>query len=1327
MGRKYYGSLHNHTQYSNLRLRDCIVKENDLIDYAIELGHEVVAITDHESVANAIKVEKYYKKVKEKNPDFKVILGNEIYLVRNGLNRDNFIPKVDKYYHFILLAKDAIGHQQIREISTRAWLRSYMARGMRRVPTYYQDLMDIIGENPGHVIGSTACLGGALGTQLLKYKETKDSELLNKICIWIQQMDELFGHGNFFLELQPSENHEQTYVNRALIKLSKGLDIPYIITTDTHYLKKEDAAIHKAYLNSQDGDREVDDFYATTYMMDTEELESHMDLEDDELEFAYENIKKIKDMCEDYTLQKPLSIPRLPWKDLGSYTIDQRKWGSEIPYLNTFWSSDYDGDNELADAITLRIMSDVRLQTQEIYDAVNECLEMTWISSEVNKTHWSSYYLNLQKIITECWNAGTLVGCGRGSGVGFILLYLLDITQINPLWESTQTFAWRFLNPERVSVLDVDVDIEGSKRADVLSHLRKVYGSDRVANVATFGTEKAKSAIQTACRGLGIDVDIAQYLSSMIASDRGTQRTLSQTFYGDEDAGFAPNKQFIYEMTENYPEVWNVAKRIEGLVSRSGIHAGGVIFVDEDFTNSTALMRAPDGTICTQFDLHDDEAVSLIKYDLLSIEALDKMHICLDLLIEHGYIEDSGSLKENYEKTIGIYNLEREAPEMWKMIWNQEVQSLFQMSEQSGVNGIALVHPQSVDDLAILNSVIRLMAQERGAEQPLNKFARFKNNINLWYEEMSKYNLTQEEIKILEPVIKISYGICESQEKFMQLVQIPECGGFDLTWADRLRKSIAKKNPAEYEKLQQEYFEAVKQKGLSENLCNYVWNVLVATSRGYGFNASHTLAYSLVGLQEMNLAYRFPKILWDCACLITDAGGTEKTEEETENEEAVVEEYAPLIEEFVEIEEDDEDDEEEETTTVKKPKKKTATTNYGKISAAIGKMKANGILVSAPDINKSTYTFSPDVDNEIIRYGMSGIVKVGEDVVKRILENRPYESIEDFLSKVKVNKSQMVNLIKAGAFDGLYSESREDIMKHYIELISEPKKTLNLRNMQKLIEFDLLPSELDFNKRVFNYNKYLKKLKVGEEFMLDEIAFDFYEKYFDLDLLAAADTESGFKISCSRWKKVYDSYMLKPKEYIKKNLDELLKKFNQILFDDLWNKYCVGNISKWEMDSVSYYSHDHELANTKQQVYDCVDFAKLDEEPEIDRIISIKGKQVPLFKIVRIMGTVLDRDKSKKSVTILTTSGVVTVKIYGEVFAHYDKQISELGADGKKHVKEHSFFKRGQKIIVTGIRRGDQFFAKKYSKTPYHLVELITEVDNEGFLVTKGTRYGAEE
>lgn len=273
----------------------------------------------------------------------------------------------------------------------------------------------------------------------------------------------------------------------------------------------------------------------------------------------------------------------------------------------------------------------------------------------------------------------------------------------------------------------------------------------------------------------------------------------------------------------------------------------------------------------------------LIKIDLLSVEGLDKIHTCIDLLCENGYVESEATLRETYEKVIGIYNLEREAPEMWKMVWEHKIQALFQMEKQSGIQGIALTHPENVDDLAVLNSVIRLMAQEKGAEQPLNKYARFKNNIGLWYKEMRDYGLTETEQKLLEPIVKQSYGICESQEKFMQLVQMPECGGFNLTWADKLRKAIAKKNPKGFLELQEEYYKNIEEKGLSKNLCNYVWNVLVSTSKGYGFNASHTLAYSLVGLQEMNLAYRFPIIFWNTACLITDSGGVEDADSEGKN------------------------------------------------------------------------------------------------------------------------------------------------------------------------------------------------------------------------------------------------------------------------------------------------------------------------------------------------------------------------------------------------------------------------------------------------------------
>jgi DNA polymerase-3 subunit alpha len=592
-----------------------------------------------------------------------------------------------------------------------------------------------------------------------------------KIENWLEKMIKLFGENNFYLEMQPSKNDEQIYVNTKIIELSNKLDIPYIITTDSHYLKKEDAPIHKAFLNSQEGEREVDSFYETTYLMGTEELESFFPyLSSRELEYAYANIQYIKSICEDYSLFKPLKIPSLEWRAPAFYSQEVwEKYLAAIPNLSLFKSSDFEGDRRMVDLIINKLESDSRLQTEQSYEELNDNLRITWESSEINKAHWSAYFLNLQKILEVCWQSGTLIGPGRGSGVGFYLLYILDIIQINPLWETTRTFSWRFLNPARASVLDIDTDIEGGRRAQTLQALRNYYGEDRVAGVVTFGTEGSKSAIQTAARGLGIDNDISLYISSLVPSDRGKPRTLAQCYYGDDENDFAPIPLFVQSMNE-YPELWSVAQKIEGLVSRVGEHAGGIIFVDEDFTNSTALMRVPNGDIVTQFDLHDCEKVSLIKIDLLSVEALDKIHVCLDLLEEYGYIQNQGTLKDTYEKYLGIYNIERTNKKMWEMVWNHEIQALFQMEKQSGIQGIALTHPESVDDLAVLNSVIRLMAQDKDAEQPLNKYARFKNDISLWYKEMSYYNLSNNEQKILEPIVKQSFGICESQEKFMQLV-----------------------------------------------------------------------------------------------------------------------------------------------------------------------------------------------------------------------------------------------------------------------------------------------------------------------------------------------------------------------------------------------------------------------------------------------------------------------------------------------------------------------------------------------------------------------------
>ena len=1317
---KYPGSLHCHTHFSNFRLRDSIIKETQLIDKALEMEHKCVAITDHETTSSFIRVERYYDKIKKNNPDFKVLRGNEIYLCRNGLTAQNFNKEIDKYYHFLLIAKDLTGAKQLMELSTRAWMRMFVERRMQRVPTYYSDIFDIIGQNPGHIIGSTACLGGALGTQLLRAKANNDSELYEKIKYWCQQLNNLFGEGNFYLEMQPSKDKEQIYVNKKIIELSEELGIPFIITNDAHYLRPEDRPIHKAYLNSKEGDREVDSFYQTTYLMNDEEVHKYMDdvIGEENVLKAYENIQDILDKCEDYSLLKPLNIPRLNWKESHTTEEERIEWSKKIPFLEKFLCSEYSEDKRLADIIIDRIKNDNEFHNEETYKEINECLEDTWISSEVNGSRWSAYFLNLQNIIDICWDSNTLVGAGRGSGVGFILLYILGITQINPLKEKTKTYKWRFLNPERVSVLDVDVDIEGGRRTEVLHNFRKVYGDDRVANVLTLGTETAKAAIQTAARGLGIDNDTAQYLSGMIVSDRGQTRTLSQTFYGDEENDMAPNTTFRKEMLENYPELWKVAQAIEGLICRVGIHAGGVIFVDEPFYETTALMRSPKGEIITQFDLHDAEDASLIKYDILSVEALDKIHNCLELLKADGRIEGD-TLKEMYENTIGVYKLERDAPEMWQMCWNHEVMSLFQMEKQSGIAGIAALKPNSVDELAVLNSVIRLMAQEKGAEMPLQKLARFKKNPKCWDAELAQYGLGQKEKEILMPILELSYGLCISQEQFMQLVQLPELGGFNLTWADKLRKSIAKKNPAAYEELTKEYFKTVKEKGLDYEFCSYVWNILIAMSRGYGFNASHTLAYSIIGLQELNLAYRFPILYWNCANLISDSGGIENEEEEYEEQEFVYESVGD--DSIIDFSDDSDNDESEDKINDTKNKKKTKTANFGKIATAIGKMKAQGIKISHPNINESSYTFTPDLETNSIRYGMSGMTRIGEDIIKNIIASRPYTGIEDFLSKVKVNKPQMVNLIKSGAFDELCGD-RIETMKEYISIACDKKKRVTLQNMKMLIDFGLIPEEYNFDCKVYNFNKYLKKFKYDDYYLIDNNAYRFLSENFGIDDLYTSEVDGyDFMIKQYIWDRHYEATKNNLRPYVQKNADRLLEEINNRLFQEMWDKYCKGSISQWEMDSISCYLHPHELEGINLSSFGVVDYFELPDQPILDRNIFIKGQKVPLWKIFRIAGTILDKDKNKGIITLLTTSGVVTVKIFGAVFNQYDRQISERRPDGTKKIIEKGWLQRGNKIIVTGIKKDDIFIAKKYSRTPYHLVELIEQIDGNE-IITRGER-----
>ena len=604
------------------------------------------------------------------------------------------------------------------------------------------------------------------------------------------------------------------------------------------------------------------------------------------------------------------------------------------------------------------------------------------------------------------------------------------------------------------------------------------------------------------------------------------------------------------------------------------------------------------------------------------------------------------------------------------------------------------------------------MASEKGAEQPLEKYARFKKTPELWEMEMIEYGLSEEERNILHPYLDYEYGICASQEDIMSMIQDPRLGGWSLKDSDMLRKSIAKKDPKLYEELSKKYFDTVKEKNLSLPLCRYFWGVLVNTQRGYSFNLSHTLAYSIIGLQNMNLACSFPIIFWNTANLIVDSSGVDNGEEDDEE---VFE-----AEEGVETEEEEEEDDEEEEVEVKeKAKRVKKTVNYGKTASAIGKFKARGINVFPPDINNSSFTFSPDVESNSITYGLRGITRVSNEVIKNIIKNRPYTSFENFLDKNKTNKLQTLNLIKSGAFDKLEGD-RVELMKRYIDMISDKKSRLTLQNMQMLLNYELIPEDMAFYGKLFMFNKFLKKNKDSLWYLLNESAINFISTYFDTDLI-----DQGDRISQKKWDATYKKAMDPMREYLKANNIAMLKKLNDAIVQEQWDKYALGSVSKWEMDSVSFYSHEHELDNINFRV---ADFFKLPEEPKVEYTFpGAHGQEIKVFKLDFIVGTVIDKNKLKNTVTLLTPTGVVTVKIYKNQYSLFDKQLSERGEDGKKHVVEKSWFSKGTLLLVQGIRRGDNFIPKKRKDSIHPIISKITEIKEGGGLVLQLDRAEVEE
>lgn len=821
-------------------------------------------------------------------------------------------------------------------------------------------------------------------------------------------------------------------------------------------------------------------------------------------------------------------------------------------------------------------------------------------------------------------------------------------------------------------------------------------------------------------------------MSGLVPSERGITWSLTECIEGNPEKDRKPIKELIHQF-ETYPGLLDIALGVEGLVCRRGQHASGIMLYNNSPYETTALMKSPNGDITTQFDLHRSERLGDTKFDFLVTDICDKIQVAIDLLVEDGYFSECKTKREIYNKYLHPEKINLEDSRIWDALAEGTVQDVFQFNTAIGIETAKAIQPRTPAQMTAANALLRLVAPE-GQERPLERYVKFKNDISLWYKEMDDFGLSKEEEKILEPYYLRDFGVPCSQEMLMLMVMDENISHFTLSESNTTRKVLAKKKVKEIPKIQEKFISQCPSKKLGE----YAWQTMMLPQMSYSFSEVHALLYTFIGIQTLILATSYPSIYWNTACLIVNSQSIPEEIEEDGTRLVCDEkepEYSNEMDDFDEEEEgkvsscyEESEDCDGYPVEVKvlengKKKKKVKTPDYGRIATAIGKIRAQGIDVASPDVNKSTYTFSPDVEHNTIRYGLSGITRIGEDVIKTIIANRPYSSLEDFTSKVKLTKPQMVNLIKSGAFDNI-CEDRTTVMAEYVDSIADKKKRMTLQNLAMLIDHNLIPSEYDFEVKVFNFNKYLKKYcKVENDFGLTDYPLDFYQQHFDIDLLTFSSDGTAAKIPQKAWDKIYQKYMDTMRAFIKENNSYLLDTLNEQLVNEVWDKYCQGSLSKWEMDSVNFYSHPHELATLRNSTYGIADFFKLPTEPEVERTFPTRdGRIIPMFKLEKIAGTVLDKNKAKKTIELLTTTGVVSVKVYG-VFSEYDRQISMRDLyTGKKKVLEKSMFARGNKLIITGIRQGDSFIAKMYKNTPGHRIVQILNVDKDGYAELKEER-----
>ena len=768
-----FAHLHVHTEYS---LLDGSNKIKEYVARVKELGMNSAAITDHGVMYGVID---FYREASKQgiNP----ILGCEVYVAPNSRFDREVTGGDDRYYHLVLLAENNEGYENLTKIVSKGFVEGY----------YYKPRVDkeLLRTYHKGIIALSACLAGEVPRYLTKgmYEEAKDRAL---------EYQEIFGKGNYFLELQDHGIPDQQLVNQQLMKLSQETGIELVATNDVHYTYADDEKAHDILLCIQTGKKLSDEnrmrYEGGQYYVKSEEEMAAL--------FPYarqalENTQKIADRC---SVEIEFGVTKLPKYDVPEgYT----SW----EYLQKLC---YEGLDQR-----------YRTPSQELKD------RLAYELDTIRHMGYVDYFLIVWDFIKYAKDHGIAVGPGRGSAAGSIVSYCLGITTIDPI--HYQLLFERFLNPERVSMPDIDVDFCYERRQEVIDYVTRKYGKDCVAQIVTFGTLAARGVIRDVGRVMDLPYAYVDSIAKMIPQELGI--TI------DKALQMNPELRKLYESDETVTHLIDMAKRLEGLPRHCSMHAAGVVICQKPVEEYVPLSRAADGTITTQFIMTTLEELGLLKMDFLGLRTLT-------------VIQNAVQLARKKQPDLQIDKIDYNDKAVLDYIGTGKTEGIFQLESGGMKNFMKELQPHSLEDVIAGISLYR-----PGPMDFIPQYIRGKND-----RSSITYDCPQ-----LEPILAPTYGCIVYQEQVMQIVR--DLAGYTLGRSDLLRRAMSKKKAAVMEKERNTFVYGDEEtgvpgcikNGIDEQTANKIYDEMIDFAK-YAFNKSHAAAYAVVSYQTAWLKYYYP-------------------------------------------------------------------------------------------------------------------------------------------------------------------------------------------------------------------------------------------------------------------------------------------------------------------------------------------------------------------------------------------------------------------------------------------------------------------------------------